>query len=419
VAAGPRKRQLNAGVLGALMLCRVGAPTAASTLLVAAGVCAAAAAATATHVHSTLSFSQPRSDLGAASAGGVAVFGGGCAGGSSAGGKTGGSCVHPSAVIDILRPSRADSNVWEVAGGPGASGVPHLSEARGWAAVCSFGPEQDSVAFLGGGSPSGSRALDILSIATGTVNTNRYALDKGRWGTACAATNNGQALIFAGGKVYPRMIGEVLVLKVGSTKLEPAPWAMVEAREDCGAVGWGPAGALFAGGWVSNTEPGNPSVAVDAFDLAGGVPGHYTWSPGLRQPGPTQEWIGAVSWNATTVFLADATSLYEINSIQQFRGDTAARVRPLPAALAASAGIPAARLQQNGVRIPGAVCFYASEPTSALVCWSPSTSSWQQLNCSATHVAGAITSVGSTVLVGGGYDADDRVTAKVDIFAFG
>jgi hypothetical protein len=65
------------------------------------------------------------------------------------------------------------------------------------------------------------------------------------------------------------------------------------------------------------------------------------------------------------------------------------------------------------------VCFYASEPTSALVCWSPSTSSWQQLNCSTTHVAGAITSVGSTVLVGGGYDADDRVTAKVDIFAFG
>jgi hypothetical protein len=53
------------------------------------------------------------------------------------------------------------------------------------------------------------------------------------------------------------------------------------------------------------------------------------------------------------------------------------------------------------------------------VCWSPSTSSWQQLNCSTTHVAGAITSVGSTVLVGGGYDADDRVTAKVDIFAFG
>ena len=58
----------------------------------------------------------------------------------------------------------------------------------------------------------------------------------------------------------------------------------------------------------------------------------------------------------------------------------------------------AARVQQNGVRIPGAVCFYASAPTSALVCWSPQSSSWQQLKCTATHVAGAMTAVRSSRL---------------------
>ena len=58
------------------------------------------------HTHSTLQLSQARSDLGAAAAGGVAVFGGGCARGSSGGGKTGGSCVSPSRSIDILRPAQ-------------------------------------------------------------------------------------------------------------------------------------------------------------------------------------------------------------------------------------------------------------------------------------------------------------------------
>ena len=33
-------------------------------------------------------------------------------------------------------------------------------------------------------------------------------------------------------------------------------------------MSYGATGSLFAGGWVSNTEPGNPSVVVDAFDTA-------------------------------------------------------------------------------------------------------------------------------------------------------
>lgn len=45
------------------------------------------------------------------------------------------------------------------------------------------------------------------------------------------------------------------------------------------------------------------------------------------------------------------------------------------------------------MRIPGAVCFYASAPASTLACWSPQSASWQQLKCTATHVAGAMTEV--------------------------
>ena len=45
-----------------------------------------------------------------------------------------------------------------------------------------------------------------------------------------------------------------------------------------------------------------------------------------------------------------------------FEGKVPPVTRPLPAAIAAAAGIPAARIQQNGVRITGAVCFYATLP---------------------------------------------------------
>ena len=82
--------------------------------------------------HSTLQLSVPRTDLGAATAGGAAVFGGGCSKGSSGGGKTGGSCVSPSAAIDILRPARSTADgpahpddTWVLAESPAA-----LSAAR-------------------------------------------------------------------------------------------------------------------------------------------------------------------------------------------------------------------------------------------------------------------------------------------------
>ena len=137
--------------------------------------------------------------------------------------------------------------------------------------------------------------------------------------------------------------------------------------------------------------------------------------------------MGFQAWNATSVFLADATTLYEVGSQAVFEGKSPPTTRPLPAAVAAVAGIPASRLQQNGVRIPphdghpGAVCFYAIAPTSSLVCWVPATSTWELLNCSASHVAGAITAVGNTVLVGGGYDGDftkAKLTTLVDVLSF-
>ena len=67
-----------------------------------------------------------------------------------------------------------------------------------------------------------------------------------------------------------------------------------------------------------------------------------------------------MAWNSTTIYLADATTLYEVHTDRQLWGFDPPTKRPLPSAVAAAAGIPAARLQQNGVRIPGAVCFYAS-----------------------------------------------------------
>jgi len=117
---------------------------------------------------------------------------------------------RPSAVVDILRPSA--SGVWEVA----ASAT--LSEARGWPATCSFGNGQDTVAFLGGaGARSGSRTLDLLSVSTGKVRSNGNALPwrSGRWGTSCIAAADGSQLVFGGGKIYPHMTGEVLVLPAG------------------------------------------------------------------------------------------------------------------------------------------------------------------------------------------------------------
>lgn len=299
--------------------------------------------------HSTLRLSEARSDLGAAAAGGVVAFGGGCARGSSGGGKTGGSCVSPSAVIDILRPSNGGIVAWEV-----DSSTAALSVARGWPATCSFGPASDTVAFLGGGQPGASSVLDLLSVSTGEVRSNATALPygQGRWGTSCAGSPT--QLTFAGGKLWgrkgPQMQSGVYVLPAGRTPVSLPPvdglaliGTLSEAREDCGAVSYGATGSLFAGGWVSWTEPGNPSIAVDTFDTGDHQhqpASHFTWSKGLGKPGPTQEWIGAVAYNESLIFLADATTLYEIGSPAVFAGNAPPRTRPLPKDIAASAGIP-------------------------------------------------------------------------------
>ena len=401
---------------------------AVGTLLAPAAALATAARGPATASHSTLQLSQARSDFAAASAGGAAVFGGGCSKGSSQGGKTGGGCNGVSAVIDIFRPSGSSAGAWE------ASAPAALSVARGWAAVCSFGPQSYTVAFLGGGGAteaSFSTVLDLLSVRTGAVRSNHTALPAGRWGTACAAS--AARLTFAGGKKWSSTVpimmrDEVYALDAGEAGTPPPATALTlvgrlsEPREDCGAVSYGATGSLFAGGWVSNTEPGNPSVVVDAFDTAapgGAGTARSVWPRGLERPGPTQEWIGAVAYNDSLVYLADASTLYEVGSVDVFTGKAPPVTRPLPPELASAAGIPAARVQQNGVRIPGAVCFYASTPSSVLACFSPATASWQMLRCSATHLAGAMTAVDGTVLIGGGYDKHGKLTSVVDVFNFG
>jgi hypothetical protein len=381
--------------------------------------------------HATLQLSQARSDLGAAVADGAAVFAGGCSAGSTGGGTLGGGCKDPSDVVDILRPSNATTSegdrLWAA-----EAVTASLSKARGWPAVCSFGPAQEWLAVLGGGDPNPNTALDLISIKNGFMLTNASAMPSGRWGTSCAAAQDGSQVAFGGGKhyyVHPPMADEVYVTGPPNPNGNPF-WRpsltlagkFSEPREDCGAVGYGPKGALFAGGWVSNTEPGNPSISVDAFnlDLAAGPPTHSAWKPGLAKPSAQQEWVGAVAWNETTVFLADSTTLYEVNSADIFSGVEQALRRPLPAAVAASAGIPSARIQQNGVRIPGAVCFYASAPKSVLLCWSPLTSEWQTLPCTETHVAGAIAVADNVVFVGGGFGVDQKtVHATVDVFTFG
>eukprot|EP01052_Picozoa_sp_SAG31_P072311 SAG31_NODE_31279_length_370_cov_0.571956_1_plen_66_part_10 len=56
--------------------------------------------------------------------------------------------------------------------------------------------------------------LDLLSVRTGRVfHSNRSALQRGRWGTSCIATADGEQLVFAGGKLYPRMTDEVYSLQ--------------------------------------------------------------------------------------------------------------------------------------------------------------------------------------------------------------
>ena len=378
--------------------------------------------------HATLELSQARSDLGAAVADGAAIFAGGCSAGSTGGGKLGGGCKDPSGVVDILRPSATSPGLsWEA-----ESSTTQLSAARGWPAVCSFGPAQEWIAVLGGGDPSPNAALDLISIKTGFILSNASSMPSGRWGTSCAAAQDGSQVVFGGGKHYavrPPMADEVYVTGPPNPNGNPF-WRpsltlagkLSEPREDCGAVGYGSTGALFAGGWVSNTEPGNPSIAVDAFnfDGASGSPTHSAWKPGLTKPSAQQEWVGAVAWNETTVFLADSTTLYEVNSADTFSGTEQALRHPLPPAVAAAAGIPSARIQQNGVRIPGAVCFYASAPNSVLLCWSPLTSEWQTLPCTETHVAGAIAVADNVVFVGGGFGTDQQtVHATVDVFTFG
>ena len=380
--------------------------------------------------HATLELSQARSDLGAAVADGAAVFAGGCSAGSTGGGKLGGGCKDPSDIVDILRPSATSTSEglsWTI-----DSATTQLSAARGWPAVCSFGPAQEWIAVLGGGDPNPNSALDLISIKNGFILSNASAMPSGRWGTSCAAAQDGSQVVFGGGKHYavrPPMADEVYVTGPPNPNGNPF-WRpsltlagkLSEPREDCGAVGYGSNGALFAGGWVSNTEPGNPSITVDAFnfDAVPGSPTHSAWQPGLARPSAQQEWVGAVSWNETTVFLADSTTLYEVNSPDTFSGVKQALRRPLPPAVAASAGIPSARIQQNGVRIPGAVCFYASAPKSVLLCWSPLTSEWQTLPCTQTHVAGAIAVADNVVFVGGGFGSDQQtVHATVDVFTFG
>lgn len=236
-----------------------------------------------------------------------------------------------------------------------------LSVGRGWPATCSFGPASDTVAFLGGGQPGASSVLDLLSVSTGVVRSNATALPRGqgRWGTSCAGS--AVQLTFAGGKLWgsmgPKMQSDVYVLPTGRAPQAPPPidglvliGQLSEAREDCGAVSYGATGSLFAGGWVSWTEPGNPSVAVDSFDTGPAaaadrkqLASHFTWAGGLGKPGPTQEWIGAVAYNESLVFLADATTLYEIGSPAVFSGKARPLTRPLPANVAASAGIPVSR----------------------------------------------------------------------------
>ena len=398
-----------------------------STVLACVALLARTRAAPQLSSHATLSLSQARSDLGAAAADGAAVFAGGCSAGSTGGGKLGGGCKDPSAVVDVIRPSASGANIWEVA--PSRAS---LSAARGWPAVCSFGSTQEWVAVLGGGDPNPNAVLDLISIKSGAVLTNTSAVSSGRWGTSCAAAQDGSQVVFGGGKHYyvkPQMADEVYT--TGPPPADDSSWSpsltfagrLSEPREDCGAVGYGAKNALFAGGWVSNTEPGNPSSAVDAFTFdhapAAGPPTHSAWNAGMATPSAEQYWVGAAAWNETTIFLADATTLYEVNTAAMFSGAAPALRRPLPAAVAAVAGIPAARVQQNGVRIPGAVCFYAALPTSALLCWSPHSGAWQTHQCAETHVAGGLTVVGSTVFVGGGFGADQVTTgASVDVFTF-
>ena len=69
------------------------------------------------------------------------------------------------------------------------------------------------------------------------------------------------------------------------------------------------------------------------------------------------------------------------------RRSVPARTWPLPVAVAG--GITAARMNGNGVSVPGAVCFYsAGTAGSALACFHPATATWmvrQRQTCFPGH----------------------------------
>lgn len=371
---------------------------------------------------SVLHLSSAKRDLGgAATASGVIAFGGGCVGGESVF-----SCEKPSGNIDLFQNGAVLAHAPRAGLGAGGGTNATLTYARGWPATCAFG---EKVAFLGGGT-SGSHAhkpvldvLDLTNLRQPIVRGNATAMDAGRWGTSCTSYR-GQ-LIFGGGKIVTKwggfkMTDEVLALRPSMPidGLTVASYKLSVARESTGAVTMPGLGVMFAGGWISQHEPGTPSGLVDTFAFGSNTTAVKLSSWNMETPQPNQYWVGVSQWNETTTFIADSTTLYIVTA-DMFEGKAHPTEVPLPGKVAAARGIPSARLAQNGVKVGNElVCFYTTTP-NGLVCYAPATGAFSMHPCTAGHTAGAITGANSTVYVAGGVGIDGTtLTDVIDVFAF-
>lgn len=375
--------------------------------------------------HSTLALSSARRDLAGVSAGGAAVFGGGCLAGS---GITY-VCNSPTDIVDVFKPGSKLGDSVSIVYERDETSTLALSEKRGWPTACSI---NGVAAFLGGGvagQDPHSKTLDLLDIEKDTITTNSTSIDHGRWGQACSTA--GGDIYFAGGKIIdektrkPSMTDEVLRLKSGADGKPMLDGIEVVAklslaREAIGAVTLPDQGIMFAGG--SGPWPPVSTPVVDAFSVPIEQSSkHYTWDiENIPDPGKKNEyWLGVAQLNESKAYIIDNHTLYVVDDETTFSGQQTPKELPITMQAGYdSTAIPAARMAQNGALVEDiGVCFYSAEPSSVF-CFTPTDGSYVWLNCSVGHIAGAIVAVGKTLFIAGGADMDGTVTDVIDVFTW-
>lgn len=347
-----------------------------------------------------------RRDMGAAVAGNLAIFAGGCSQRASSSLPAEYDCGVASSVVEAVD---ATGTVVHTA----ALGAP-----RAWPAACS--PDNATVVFAGGGVsgavPHSTLGDAVTLSASGlTVKSSSAALALPRWGIATAAV--GGTCYFGGGKVtisgYQNAYTTAAVDTYStSAGWRPAPFNLSVGRESATAVGIANTTLAMLVGWEKKDNNYQGCPAVDVFTRLT-TPGGGALPVGVQ---PAEYDIGAAAV-ADYAYLVDSKKLYKISS-----AGVITTVASLPFWM--EGAIPGAKVATNGVTIGSTVCFFGvllpEDKTGSLHCFDGI--QWSSKAGTVGHMAGAMVAIGNKVLVAGGFnpaDSSAKPTDVIDVFQIG